>query len=289
MEDLLLPKAIPPPTNHPPITVPNSANTSVSPSTLTVSIRFVAFLSLAAVSLWANYEATKGFEITILSADTHTVAGRRFNLMFVSNGRAAQLVLNSSDFIERLLYPSELYPKKPVRHVTLQLADEDLAEVVAVSPGRGSRDFVIHVSPSVMAEADVRMSAASAVQRAVAQVWLWDGQGRAPRSLLNAMGEYLTMAARLVHHSKHNNFSITLNNSRWDDRNYFDDACFLQYCEERRRGFVARLNRAMMEDWNEHMVDSALGLRSRELCSAYLLLARQQGAPSGSATSFPLI
>ncbi|KAG1334908.1 hypothetical protein COCNU_03G010270 [Cocos nucifera] len=268
---------------------PNSAATSASPSTLTLLIRFVAFLSLAAVSGWANYEAAKGFEITILSADTHTVAGRRFNLMFVSNGRAARLVLNSSDFIERLLYPNELYPKKPVRHVTLQLADQDLPEVVAVNPGRGSGDFMIHVSPNLMAEADVKMSLASAVQRAMAQVWLRNGQGRAPRSLLNAMMEYLTMAARLLHPLKHYDLSITPNTSCWDDSNYSDNARFLQYCEEKRQGFIARLNRAMMEDWNEHMVDRALGLQSGQLCSAYLLLARQQGAPSTSASAFPSI
>ncbi|KAG1330497.1 hypothetical protein COCNU_02G004650 [Cocos nucifera] len=290
MDQALLPKAIHTPTNLPSTTVTNSSNTSsaASPSTLALLIRLVAFLSLAVVSMWANYEASKGFEITILSADTHTATGRRFNLMFVSNGRAARLILSSSDFIERMLYPSELYPRKPVRRITLQLAVQNFAESVSVRPGRLPGDFVILVSPSVMAETNVHISVASAVQRGMAQVWLWNGQGGAPRSLLDSMAEYLTMPARPRHHSKHKDFSITTNTSCWDDRSDIDVARFLQYCEERRHGFVARLNRAMQGQWDENMVDYALGSPSRELCLAYLLLLRHEGDPSGPASVFDL-
>ncbi|XP_008782150.2 uncharacterized protein LOC103701759 [Phoenix dactylifera] len=289
MEQAFIPKTIPTPTNLPFIMVSNSTNApAASPSTLALLIRLVAFLSLAAASMWANYEAAKGFEITILSADTHTAAGRHFNLMFVSNGRASRLILNSSDFIERVLYPSELYPRKPVRRVTLQLAIQNLNEFVSVSSGRRPGDFVILVSPSVMAEANVQISMASAVQRGMAQVWLWNGRGGAPPSLLNAMAEYLTMAARLIHHLKPNDFSIASKTSCWGDRSYIDDARFLQYCEEQRHGFIARLNRAMQGQWDEHMVDSALGSPSRQLCSAYLLLSRHGGGPSGPASDFVL-
>ncbi|XP_010904913.1 uncharacterized protein [Elaeis guineensis] len=289
-DQALLPMAIHTPTNQPSPTVTNSTtnNSAASPSTLALLIRLVAFVSLAAVSMWANYEAAKGFEITILSADSHTAAGRRFNLMFVSNGRAARLILNSSDFIERVLYPSELYPRKPVSCVTLQLAVQNFTESVMVRPGRHPGDFVILVSPSVMAEANVHISVASAVQRGMAQVWLWNGQGGAPRSLLDSMADYLTMAARLRQHLKHNDLSITTNASCWDDGSYIDVARFLQYCEERRHGFMARLNRAMQGQWDEHMVDSALGSPSRELCLAYLLLLRHEGDPSGPASALDL-
>uniref|UniRef100_A0A0A9F7R7 Uncharacterized protein n=1 Tax=Arundo donax TaxID=35708 RepID=A0A0A9F7R7_ARUDO len=46
-------------------------------------------------------------------------------------------------------------------------------------------------------------------------------------------------------------------------------APFLRHLEQRRRGFVARLNRAMRDRWSDAAVDAALGAPARHACAAY--------------------
>ncbi|EHA8590757.1 hypothetical protein COCNU_scaffold023557G000010 [Cocos nucifera] len=233
------------------------------------------------MSLWANLEASEGFDITILNAARPgTLAARRFDLLFVSNGKASQILQNASDFVEHILYPNELYPRKPVRHVTLRLAGHNLSEVVVSDSDDSQRpgDFVIHVSPSAMADANPGLAFGSAVQRAMARVWLWDGRGAAPKWLVNAMMEYLTLSAGFASDT----VPLQPGGSCWREDEPARTARFLKYCEERRSGFMARLNRAMRKHWSEIMVDVALGSPSRQLCSAYQSRIRQRTEFSGS-------
>ncbi|XP_010904857.1 uncharacterized protein [Elaeis guineensis] len=261
-----------------------TAESSPAPSTTLTGLAFVVIL--ASLSVWANLEAGKGFDISILNAaPAGTLAARRFDLLFVSNGRAARILLNASESVERILYPNELYPRKPVRSVTLRLASHDLSEAVTLSHGDDPHlpgDFVIHVSPSVIAEADPGSALASAVQRAMSRVWLWDGGGVAPKWLVDAMVEYLSSSAGFASDDA---VPLRSGGSCWGEEDPASVARFFKYCEERRRGFVARLNRAMRKHWNEMMVDVALGSSSQRLCLAYLTRPRQRGEVSGSTRS----
>ncbi|XP_008782162.1 uncharacterized protein LOC120103669 [Phoenix dactylifera] len=257
-----------------------AGESSTDPPTTLAGLAFV--LIFASISLWANLEAGKGFDVSILNAaPAGTLAARRFDLLFVSNGRAARIVLNASEFVERILYPNELYPRKPVRSVTLRLAGQNLSGVVAVSHGDDPHlpgDYVIHVSPSVMAEADPGLSLVSAVQQAMARVWLWDVGGAPPKWLVDAMVEYLSLSAGFAG----NAVPLRPGGSCWgEDEDPPSVARFFKFCEERRPGFVARLNRAMSKHWNDIMVDEALGSSSRRMCSAYRSRTRQRGEVSG--------
>lgn len=265
---------------------PTAESSSTPPNTFTGLALVIIF---ASVSVWANLEAGKGFDISILNAaPAGTLAARRFDLLFVSNGRAARILLNASEFVDRILYPNELYARKPVRRVTLRLAGHNLSEVVTVSHGDDPHlpgDFVIHVSPSVMAEADPALALVSAVQRAVARVWLWDGGGAAPKWLVDAMAEYLSLSAGFAGDA----VPLRPGGSCWvEEEDPASVARFFMYCEERRRGFVARLNRAMRKHWNEILVDVALGTSSRQLCTAYLSRTRQRGEVAGSRSALGL-
>ncbi|CAL9099771.1 unnamed protein product [Musa textilis] len=129
------------------------------------------------------------------------------------------------------------------------MADEDLNDTVVVSHGRHPGEFVVRMSPTVMEATDVQMSVASALQRGVARVWLWDGRGQAPRSLLDAMVEYLTTQ---------NNASATLSTT----------SC----CAAAEQLRVARVNRAMQEEWNDRMLEDACGSPPEKVCSVFLPL-----------------
>ncbi|WOL02234.1 hypothetical protein Cni_G10953 [Canna indica] len=258
------------------------------PSNPNILVALLLFLAVAAISLWANYEASKGFDIVVANAAPRTAAGSRFALLFVDNGRAARLVLAASGSVERALYPDDSFAKKPVQRVTLLLAGDDVGlireesaggAVVAVGPGRREGEFVVRLSPAVMAAADVRAAVAAAVRRGMARVWLRDGQGKAPRSVLDALAEYLATPADSAVLGRPNwaiahlqgNASVILrpNGSCWEDSN--DAASFFRYCDKKQQGFVARLNKAMEDEWREQMLDEALMGSSSALvvCSTY--------------------
>ncbi|KAJ3694475.1 hypothetical protein LUZ60_009955 [Juncus effusus] len=232
----------------PPFTNPN--HSSSSPSTL---LRLATILTLIGLSLWANYEATKGFDLTILNASTQTLAGHRFNLLFVSNGRASKLALKSSSVIERVLYPQEKFVKKPVHHVTIRLADKNLTRRVVVRQCDSylqKGEYLIELSPSLMVEKDVIMGVKSALNRAMAYVWLTEN---APQHIVEAMVDYLMTQS---------GFSLK-NYER--DTSAFSLVSFMEFCEEKSHGFFARLNNAMQEKSTESLVNNALFSSSSEM------------------------
>jgi Peptidase of plants and bacteria len=221
----------------------------------------VTIVSLVVVSLWANYEASKGFDLTICNAPTDTLAGRRFDLMFVSNGKAAKLLLESSDAIKRILYPRNVYVKKPVRHVILELAGEKTTEIVQVKRGYKKEkpdEYLILVKPEILEEENATVAMEAALYRSMAYVWLWDGTTVTKRGIVDAMVEYLIVQS---------GFDSTLSKNRNSSA-----ASFMQKCENRSNGFVARLNNVVHE-LSEHMVDQALDQLLQELCFQHLKLA----------------
>jgi hypothetical protein len=71
-------------------------------------------------------------------------------------------------------------------------------------------------------------------RRAVARMWLWDGRGAAPARVTESMVEYLVSSG-----------------AGEEDEQQCMSARFLRHLEQRRGGFVARLNRAMRDRWSD--------------------------------------
>ncbi|KAF8408967.1 hypothetical protein HHK36_005037 [Tetracentron sinense] len=234
-----------------------------------IILRLVLVLFIAIVSIWANYEESKGFAITVVNDAGDTPAGRRFSLLFLSNDKATRIVLKTSGFAEKILFPDDRHPKKPVDHVIVRLSSRNLTHPVVVS-SVNKTEFVLHISPSVMEETNVEKAMILAVQRAMARVWLWDGQDGAPSSLLDGMVEYINILAGLAPVSDSGGLQLPESDTIcWEDKDPVAVAHFLNYCEGLREGFIGRLNRGMQDQWNERTVDDALGLPSQQLCVSY--------------------
>ncbi|XP_074573710.1 uncharacterized protein LOC141830122 [Curcuma longa] len=261
-----------PVSHHSPLLPVTNFNVATPPSRPTSSPNLAVltiFLLVVTLSQWANYEASKGFDINVLRATPHTAAGRRFNLFFVDNGRAISLILAASSSVQRALFPDDTFPRKPVHRVTVSMdAAGGLNDtVVAVRAGTANDEFEVLVSPTVMEAADVQGAVEAAVWRGMARMWLWDGRGKAPRWLLDAVVEHISPPAI-------GNAGV-LDTSR---ATFYSESCwsedvqlaqFMRYCEAERPGFVARLNGAMESEWSEKMLDDALGASSVLLCSKY--------------------
>ncbi|XP_043700367.1 uncharacterized protein LOC122651100 [Telopea speciosissima] len=243
----------------------------VTESTSPVMYRVALVIFIGILSIWANYEASKGFEVTIVNEAGDTPAGRRFALFFISDDKATRIVLSTSHFAEQVLYPKASHPKKQVNRVTLRLAGRNLTQAVVVNVSNNN-EFDLHISPSVMEEINLKKAMVSAVQRGMARVWLWDGEMSAPTSLIDGIVEYVGISAGFASSSVSgclDSPESSYDNSCWNDRDSLVVASFLTYCERVRNGFIGRLNQAMREGWHVRMIDDALGLPTQQLCSSY--------------------
>ena len=235
----------------PTTTVAAATRPTTSPSTANIIARVATVLLVACVSLFAHHEASKGFDIAVVNsaASRGTLAGRRFDVFFVSNGRAARVLHYASRDVEQMLYPDESFPRRRVTRVTVQMAARNLTAQATVAAGVAPGEYVISLSPSLMSAADTAGAVTAAVRRAVARMWLWDGRGTAPAHILDSTVAYLA-----------------------DDEAAPEDgrcisARFLRLLESRQSGFVARLNRAMRDRWSDGAVDTALGAPARRECA----------------------
>lgn len=184
----------------------DAGKTKTFSSSRGIVIRLLSIFFIGIISVWANFEASKGFDLTIINEDQHSLAGKRFDLFYVSNDKATRILLKASEFFEHLLYDvpnvddHRQYPmsKKQVSHVTLRLASRNLSEPVTVHSSSGDESgFVLDLSPLIMEDANVNHAMVSAIQRGMARVWLWDGKSRATPELLAGMVEYISMVAEL--------------------------------------------------------------------------------------------
>jgi hypothetical protein len=104
-------------------------------------------------------------------------------------------------------------------------------------------------------------------------MWLWDGRGAAPARVTESMVEYLASPGAGEGRPEENEQQCM-------------SARFLRHLEQRRGGFVARLNRAMRDRWSDAAVDAALGAPARPVCAAYLAAATvKPAATSGSSVA----
>ncbi|GJN15331.1 hypothetical protein PR202_gb02232 [Eleusine coracana subsp. coracana] len=239
----------------------------------------MAVLMVACASLLAQHEASKGFAIDVVNggggaASGDTAAGRRFHLHLVSNGRAERIVHRASRAVERALFPDASFPRKRVTRVAVTMAGHNLTaadDVATVEAVRAGDEYVITLSPGLlmMSSTDMNKAVAAAVRRAVARMWLWDGRGAAPARVTEAMVDYLASSS-----SPSGDDDDELMTT-WQQENKEEcmSARFLRHLEQRRVGFVARLNRAMRDRWSDAAVDAALGAPARPVCAAYLAAA----------------
>nr|XP_010327101.1 uncharacterized protein LOC104649471 [Solanum lycopersicum] len=240
-------------------------------SNQSIILRLFMVIFIGIVSLWANYEVSKGFSITIVNETIKgTIANKRFDLFYMSNDEATRLVLRTSKFVENILYPvdDQHEIKKQVKHVIIQLSSRNLTGPVIVN----NDEFVIHISPSILEGPDYKRDMFLAFQEGMARIWLWDGQGNAPSSLVNGMVEYITSLASLserVTSESESVKSVKLNRSCWKSKDKRTIVKLLNYCEGKKEGFFRRLNKEMKNVWHEKIIDDILGMPAWHLCETY--------------------
>ncbi|KAK7305015.1 hypothetical protein VNO77_42913 [Canavalia gladiata] len=253
-----------------------------------IIIRILLLLLIAIISIWANYEASKTFHITIVNDAQDSTAGRRFALSYVSNDKATRIVQNTSSFVEHFLYPNnyrnnKINLKKHIDSVTLRLARRNLNATAIVytagnhrhGGGKSSNSYVIEISPMLLEDKEYnKMAIVGAVLRGMAHVWLWDGGSRAPPELVDGMVEYVAELAGFRREV------VAIGGSElpecegglgwwWEDKDPRHVARLLYYCEKYKKGFIQRLNEALMDTWHDRVMDEVLGMPVMKLCGLH--------------------
>lgn len=239
-----------------------------------IKLRFALVFFIMAVTVFANYHASQGFEIVLTNNIKDTPNGRKFHLFLVSNDKATRMVLDRSELVEKVLYPDDWHPKKPVIRVTIALTKENFTHQVEVVH-KTDHEYILQVSSSLMEERNVESAMELAVQRGMTLVWLWNGEGGAPEVIVNGVVEYINLVAagaaslELPDYRLNQLPAVEKKNLCWKQWDYIEMAYFLRYCEMMNDGFIGRLNQAMQGRWHDLMVDDALGMPVQPLCKSY--------------------
>ncbi|WVY95075.1 hypothetical protein V8G54_034163 [Vigna mungo] len=237
-----------------------------------IIVRILSILVIAIISIWANYEASKTFNISIVNDAKDSIAGRRFALSYVSNDKATRIILNTSSYVEHFLYPNDnVYSKKSIDTVTLRLPRRNLNANVAVSGGgKSSNSYIIEITPMLFEDEGYdEMAIVGAILRGMARVWQWDG---APKRLVDGMVEYVAEIAGFRREGVADGGSMPeCEEGRgggwwWEGKDPTHVARVLHYCEKYKRGFIQRLNEAMRDTWHDGLVDEVLGVSIIEVC-----------------------
>ncbi|KAL0306721.1 UNVERIFIED_CONTAM: hypothetical protein Sradi_6089400 [Sesamum radiatum] len=238
-----------------------------SNSSIILRLSLVAFIGI--VSIWANHEASKGYDITIVNESADTFLGNRFQLFYVSNDEAVRLVIQASKVVENFLYPDhDSRIKKPVSHMIVKLADRNLTDNIIVE-SRTDQKFVLNISPLIMDGTNFGQAMVQAVQRGVARIWLWDGRGNAPESLIHGIVEYMIDHLWATRPQSDRAKPLRSATTCWKDGDSRVVAEFLDYCDRRLPGFIRRLNHGMMDGWDDGKLDGLLGQPAQNLCTSY--------------------
>lgn len=234
--------------------------------------------------------ASKTFDITILNDTEDSPAGRRFSLSYVSDDKATRILLNTSSFVENLLYPNNndnmnhhhhhRFPKKHIDNVTLRLARRNLNTTVAVytvenhhhdGGGKIFNSYVIEISPKLFEDRMYdKIAVVGAILRGMAKVWLWDG---APQGVINGMAEYAAEMAGFRRDVISDGGDLPECEEGhgwwWEDKDPTHVARLFHYCEKFKKGFIQRLNEAMKDTWHNRVADEVLGMPLMKLCDFY--------------------
>ncbi|KZV52915.1 hypothetical protein F511_31509 [Dorcoceras hygrometricum] len=245
------------------------------PSSFSLTFRVALLFLLGLLSLWANHEASRGFAVTVINGTGETFAGKRFHLFYVSNDEATRMVIKASEVVETFLYPdNEMASKKDVARIIIKLSSSNTSDEIVVGSER-VHEFVLNISPSILEGTDFRNAMSLAVRQGVARVWLWDGQGRSPKYLINGIVEYISSnwdgPGRLPQSQKESvpPQEVSRSIACWQSKDPRAVAEFLKHCELRRPGFIARLNRGMAYGWHDDMFSVALGMPVQDLCTSF--------------------
>ena len=218
--------------------------------------------------MWADYKsAAKTVDVIVINTAKTRAGGKLFE-SFIGEDQALILVKQTSDFIQNVLYSNPKYPRKKISQIVLSIDNYTKFAV--------SEENVIHISDEYIVNyvGDLEGEIMGLIYKEMGRVWLWNGGGEAPISLMESMAEYLRLSAGLYPSQTSNNGNIA------DYSNGQLLAKYLQYCESLKSGFVADFNARLEAKWNTDLLEDLFLSNMEENWDEFLVSASSSQSPS---------
>lgn len=215
-------------------------------------------------SLGANDQSNVRFEMQKKASTVRSGGQSRWEKE-VGERRALEMMRKAAHFMQSELYKS---PQSHRRRVT--------KAVLSVEEGRMSLPAItiektVHISSKHIEnfEGDAASEMEALIFKAMASLWIWDGEGEAPLELLDAMAEYLRAASTGLQDISANQGACICQNGLNRHGAVVYSAHFLQFCEATKPGFVSELNARLATGWNESFFQDFMGHSLETLLESY--------------------
>ncbi|GER28997.1 plant basic secretory family protein [Striga asiatica] len=200
--------------------------------------------------------ATRG----ILAVDytfTNTTVLPKFDKEIGKN-YTLQIMNESTAFIWKTFHQTSPADRKSVENVSLFI---DVMKGVAYTI-----DNQIHFGAGYIQNysGDVRREFKGILYHEMTHVWQYDGKGHAPSGLIEGIADFVRLKANLA--PKH--WVKPGEGQKWD-QGYDVTAHFLDYCNDKKKGFVAELNKMMKDGFTNKYFQKLLGKTVNELWKEY--------------------
>ncbi|ONH91773.1 hypothetical protein PRUPE_8G136300 [Prunus persica] len=175
-------------------------------------------------------------------------------------------LISATEFIWDLFQQSTPEDRKSVHNITLTI--EDMKGEAYTNTSNNE----IHVSagyilsyPAADAEGQ-RNEMNGVIYHQLTHVWQWNGNGQAPRGLVEGIADYVRMKSGFIP----SQWAQPGVGDRWD-QGYDVTARFLEYLESLRNGFVTELNKKMRLGYSDDDFVQLLGKNVGQLWTEYKL------------------
>ncbi|CAN0846225.1 Basic secretory protease (Fragments) [Linum grandiflorum] len=193
-------------------------------------------LLLAVVLISTSTQTTVAVEFSVTNRAAGTPGGARFDReLGVDYSR--QLLSKATKFIWATFRQNNPADRKPVKRVSLFIDDID---GVAYVTNNGE----IHASGRW--NFNLKTDFEGVIYHELANVWQWNGKGRASANLTEGIADFVRLKANLAPYY----WVKPGEGDQWDE-GYDVTARFLDYCEGLRSGFVAELNKKMRGGYSD--------------------------------------
>ena len=218
-------------------------------------------LSMLAVNCLAAAMMIKGIhavEYVVTNTAGSTTGGVRFN-NDIGAEYSRRTLISATEFIWRVFQQNSAAKRKDnVPKITLIV--EDIDGVAYASNNE------IHVSARYIGSysGDVKREITGVLYHETTHIWQWNGNGQTPGGLIEGIADFVRLKAGY----DPSHWVKPGGGNRWD-QGYDVTARFLDYCNDLRNGFVAKLNKKMRTGYSDNFFVELLGKTVDQLWSDY--------------------
>ncbi|XP_050366157.1 uncharacterized protein LOC126784712 [Argentina anserina] len=215
-------------------------------------------LVLASLLALATLHETQAIEYIVENRAENTPGGVRFRDE-LGVDYTKQRMRDATEFIWNLFKETTAAERRDTPRISLFV---EVRDGIAASSGD-----IIHVSAKYMEDltaANLKKDFNWVIYHEVTHSLQRNGNGQAPTGLVEGIAEFVTLTSGFIY----DGFAQPGDGNNWDE-GYGVTARFLEYCNGLKDGFVAELNKKMIDGYSDDFFNQLLGKTVDQLWTDY--------------------